>query len=271
MSSQTQILANIGSIGMNNASNAAVTVIIAQGVGLCIDNTIIEFANTQEAILYMITNKNYGKAGYYVAAALAFQNGYNLAPSASTLYPSYAVIDPTAQVVKQAAFEVITQGSNSLLFLKIAGQDPVTGLLQPLPSDQFAAFQAYMTNFLIPYIPVTFINNQPDQLSFNGIFTYYPTYDVNVASAAIMPQLTSFLTNFQFNGQFYCGDLESFVQFGNVPLGGSIPGIPGCRNFRLSNTSLNGVAFADDIVLPSGYFNYTSNIINNIQLVAASS
>lgn len=269
MGSQTTILSNIGSIGMNNTSAAAVTVQMAQGIGLAIDNTILEFADTQTLILQTITNKNYGKPGWYVAKALAFQNGYNLTVDPITLADVYAVIDPTAQIIKQAAFEVLTQGNDIQLFLKIAGQNSSTGLLQPLTATQFAAFQSYMTNFLIPYIPVSFINAQPDVLNFNALCTYLPTYDFTALQTAIAAQLQLLLTVFQFDGIFFSGDLEDFMKYGNIPQGGTIPGVPGMRNFRLSNTSINGVAFDGTTPLPAGYFNYLSTILNNISYAVA--
>ena len=252
MSTQATIQSNLLALGFTNTSQAAFINKVAEGLGVIVDNTLQEFTNTEAAILSIISNQRYGKSSYYTASALAFQYGDNLTQD-SNGNPVYSDIDTSKQIIAQAAFENIVSGSTSQLFLKIATTD-ISGNIIPLSTAQFSAFQAYFNNFEIPGLPVTVISNDANLLSFNAICTYYATYDLATLQSNLTAALTSFRQTFAFDGVFYCGDLEDYIK----------ANVPGVRNFYISNTLIDGVAFSGSTTLGSGYFNYITNILTQI-------
>jgi hypothetical protein len=254
MTTEQQISAALTALGFNNPSNVALFEKTAQGIGIPIDNTITEINNAQAAILNIINTQRYGKSGYYTGAAKAFQYGDNLIVDPTTLDYVYAVIDPTKQIINQAAFEEIVSGNSSQLFLKVATLDTTSGLLVPLTSVQLSAFSNYFGVFEIPGLPVTIINNAANILSFNATCTYYATYDFPTLQANLAAALESFQNSFAFNGEFFNGDLQDYIK----------ANVPGVRDFFISNTLIDGVAFSGSTVLGSGYFDYIANIINNV-------
>jgi hypothetical protein len=233
-----------------NQSNLAMLQIISNSIGIPIDNTIQEFTNNQNLILSTITTKNYGKAAYYTSAALAFQYGYNLSVDPTTGDFFYAVIDSTAQIIAQAAFEEITSGNGSDLFLKLASLNTITGLLQaPTPLQQ-AAFANYFINYQLPGVPVSLVFGSGDVINFSFLCTYFSTYDLSLLQTAIQSALTAFVQSFKFNGEFFNGDLSDYMK----------QNVPGVRDFFLFNTTINGAAFQGFQTLDSGYFNYDLSI-----------
>ena len=254
MSTETTIAAYLQNLGFDDPATLALFDVVGRGIGIPIDNTLTEFSNNQAAILSTITQKNYGKAGYYEAAAKAFQLGDDLIVDPATGDNVYAVIDASKQIITQAAFEELAQGQNVQLFLKIAKTDSVSGLLVPLAGDELAEFTPYFTTFQLPGLRVTIINNTANILGFNGNLTYYKTYNLNTLQANLLAALTGFQQNFAFDGEFFNGDLSDYVK----------QTVPGVRDFFLSGTTLDGVAFSGATILGSGYFNYLPAILANI-------
>lgn len=253
MPTQQTILANLTALGFNNPSQAAFTNKIAEGLGIIVDNTLTEFANTQTSILNIINSQRYGKSGYYTSVALAFQYGDNLTIDPITLDDVYAVIDSTKQIVKRAAFENLAATGSSQLFLKIATIDNI-GNLVALSAIQLEAFKNYFVNFEIPGLPVSIVSNDANALSFNANSTYFATYDLPTLQTNLANALTTFRQTFAFDGIFYAGDLEAYIK----------TNVPGIRDFYLFNTLIDGAAFSGNTILASGYFNYISTILNNI-------
>jgi len=249
-----QINANLIALGFNNPSQLGIYNKIAQGVGIVIDNTITEMQNSENNILNIITTQRYGKSGYYTSVALAFQFGYNLSINPTTLDPYYAVIDPTAQIISQAAFEEIISGQSSQLYLKIATLNTITNSLQALTPLQLSAFENYFVNFEIPGVPVTIISANPNILDFKATATYYATYDFSLLQTNLQAALIAFRNSFAFNGTFYVGDLQDYIK----------QNVPGMRDFSLSNTTIDGVFFTGSSALTSGYFNYAADYLLNI-------
>lgn len=129
MASTIQIIdSSLIALGFNNPSGAAIENKIAQAVGIPIDNTVQEFTNSENRILNIIVTQRYGKDGYYVAKALAFQLGDDLIIDPITLDDVYAVINPLNQIISQAAFEDFADQ----LFLKVAKINTTTGDLEAL-------------------------------------------------------------------------------------------------------------------------------------------
>ena len=228
---------------------------IAQGIGQVLDNVITEFSNTQNSILNTINTQRYGKAGYYVTTALAFHEGYDLTPAAAPdLDPIYTVIDPSAQIVKQAAFLTALDGS---LSLKIAGQDPVSGNLNQLTAQQQSDFQSYFVNFEIPGLPVSIVCLPANILSFFAICTFNAGYNQNTLQANLAAALISFQTAFNsgnFNGTLYTDALSRYI----------VTNVPGVTDFFVYNTTIDNVVFNGFTTLTSGYFNYLANITENL-------
>ena len=250
----TAIQANLTALGFTNPSQAAIYNKIAEALGIPIDNTIQEMTNSENNILSIISNQRYGKAGYYTAKALAFQYGDDLIVDPTTLQDVYATINPLNQIVTQAAFEELVSGNSSQLFLKIAASDPLTGNLIPLTAPQLAAFINYFVNFEIPGLPITIISAAGNILSFQAIATVLATYDLAELQTALATALTTFDKTFPFNGEFYTGQLQNYIN----------TNVPGMKDFYVYNTALDNVPFAGSISMPSGYFNYLSTIIPNI-------
>jgi hypothetical protein len=254
MATQDTIKANLISLGFDNASTSALYNKVAEAVGVTVDTTITEIGNSENRIFNIINTQRYGKSGYYTSKALAFQYGDDLIVDPVTLDFVYAVIDSTKQIISQAAFEEFTTGNSSLLYLKIAALNATTGLLQPLTTPQFSAFQNYYVNFEIPGLPVTLINSPGNILFFNATATYYATYDLPTLQTNLINALNAFRNSFAFNGEFFAGDLQAYIK----------SNVPGIRDFFIYNTTIDGAPFAGSQNLASGYFNYIDNIQNNI-------
>lgn len=263
MSSIDIINGNLKSLGFSNTSVTAIDEQIAIAVGMVDDNVIAEMANTTAAIQnILISQYGYLKGAYYIAQALYFQYGYNLSintainPVTNQPYLNliYTVIDITANIIKQAAFQQLPSGNTVTLFLKIATQDPLTGLLIPLSSQQLTAFSSYMENFEAPGLPLNIVNQTGNVLGFNAVATYQAAFDYTTLQNNIAAALTGFLTASQFNGEFYTGSLQQYI----------INNVPGVIDFFVSNTVLDGAPFSGFTALSSGYFNYVINITNNI-------
>lgn len=237
------IASNLIALGFDNTSDAAIYNKIAQAVGIPIDNTITEFANSEARILNIISTQRYGRAAYYTAAAKAFQYGDDLVVDPVTFDDVYAVINPLKQIISQAAFE--DQG-NGALFLKVATLDTVSGNLLALNADQLAAFKNYFVNYQIPGLPISIISTNPNVFSFNAVCTYQKTYDLSALKTNLQAALTTFRQTFAFDGELFIGDAADYMK----------ANVPGLRDFYIFNTSLDGAVFAGSISLPAGYFNY---------------
>lgn len=237
------IRASLVALGFSNPSDTAIYNKIAQGVGLPIDTTYKEFTNSENRIANIINTQRYGKGNYYTAAALAFQYGDDLIVDPVTLDDVYAVINPLNQIIKQAAFEDLGAGQ---LYLKVATQDPASGDLMALSTPQFNAFKDYFVNFELPGVPVTKVSLPPNIVSFAALLTYYKTYNLTTLQANVKAALTTFRQTFPFDGEFYLGDLVTYIK----------TNVPGVRDFYGYNTTLDGTPFAGKISLPAGYFNY---------------
>lgn len=254
---QDQIAANLQALDFNNPAVLAIFSKVAEALGIPIENTITEIANSETSILNTVNTKGYGKDQYYVDTALAFQLGDDLVIDPVTKKNIYAVIDPSKQIIAQAAFEEIGSDQEKQLFIKIAKKDQTTGLLVQLTNDEFASFSSYYTTFEIPGLPVTIINKQANILSFAAKLTYYKTYNLTKLQTNLLNALNVFRDSFQFNGEFFNGDLTAYIK----------KQVPGDRDFFIFNTTIDGVAFNGSIPLDAGYFNYISNIFNQIQFV----
>lgn len=255
MSLISTILTQLQALGFSNPANQSIFYQIAQGVGQVLDNVLTEFQNTKNSILNTINTQRYGKPGYYVTTAKAFQDGYDLTPApAPDLDPTYAVIDPTAQIIKQAAF---LSSSDGTLALKIAGQDPISGSLIQLTAQQQSDFAAYFVNFEIPGLPVDVVCLPGNIFSFFAICTYNAGYNKSILLANLQIALVNFQISFNsgnFNGTLYSDALSAYIQ----------QNVPGITDFFVYNTTIDTIAFSGFTTLTAGYFNYFGNILSNL-------
>lgn len=260
----TQILANLSSLGFAiNTSVTSIYTTIANAIGLVIYNTQQEIANSESIITnLLISQQGYGKSAYYTGIALQFQYGYNLSintainPVTGAPYENliYTTIDTTAKIIAQAAIQATPQGGSTVLFLKVATTAiSGTGLMALSPA-QLAAFSSYMLSFEIIDSPINIISLDGNVLDFTSTCTYLSSYDLSTLQTNIQTALNNFQTQFQLNGTFFDGDLEQYIQ----------TNVPGVRNFFINNTTLDGNSFSDYTLLSSGYFNYFSNLLNQI-------
>lgn len=250
MSSKDTILSNLAALDFSNPSDVAAFNLMAQGIGDFVDVILIEFQNTINTILNVINTQRYGKSGYYTTVAKAFQDGDDLVPAVGTLDPTYAVIDPTKQIVKQAAF----QNNSGSLSLKIAAQDAITGLLVPLTAPQLADFIAYFINFQIPGIPVSVVSLPANLFGFTAVCTFNAGYNLTNLQNSVQLALSTFVSTFPFNGVLYSDQLSDYIK----------EKVPGVVDFYISGTLIDGTGFAGSTVLTAGYFNYVVNILSQI-------
>ena len=252
MSTYNDILANFQALGFSSSSITAIFKKQAEAIAIPIDNTLTEIANSEAIINKAISDQRYGKSGYYTEAALAFQTGDDLVIDPVTLDEVYLIIDPTKQIVKQAAFSDF-EGS---LALKIAASNGTD--LIALTTEQLNAFISYFTAYEIPGLPLNIISENANVLNFNSVATYYATYDLTALKVNIELWLNNFKQSFEFNGIFFSGDLQDYLK----------SNVPGLRDFFISGTTVDGNTFSGSISLDSGYFNYISTILDQITYVA---
>lgn len=266
MSTLDDINSNLAVFNFDAGSAVSITNKIADAIAPIIDNTITEIANSENVITQLLISQyGYLKSLYYTTNALAFQLGDNLIPNTQIneatgqpdLNPVYAVIDPTKQIIKQAAFNSVTAGNATQLFLKIATVDALSGLLIPLTSQQLMAFTSYMENFEAPGLPLNIINLAGNILNFTATCTFFSSYDLPTLQTNLSNALTTFQSTYPFNGTFFTGNLQDYIK----------QQVPGVYDFYVFNTTLDNVPFAGSTDLNSGYFNYFSTILNNISYV----
>lgn len=252
-----QIYANLQALDFENPAVLAIFSKVAEALGIPIENTLTEIANSETSMLNIVNTKGYGKDDYYVTTALAFQLGDDLIENPITHKNVYAVIDASKQIIAQAAFEELGSDQERQLFIKIAKKDLTSGLLVQLTNDEYAAFSSYYGSFEIPGLPVSIVNKQANILSFAATMTYLKTYNLTTLQTNIQNALNAFRDSFQFNGVFYNQDLQDYLK----------TNVPGTRSLFLFNTTIDGAVFNGSITLEAGYFNYISNIFNQIQFV----
>lgn len=264
MAAYDQILAYISAsvAELSSISNTALYKKIAEAIGLSIDNTITEINNTQSNINNILYNQRFGKGGFYITSAKAFQYGDTLTADPITGYPMYAVIDATKQIIAQASYENSVIDGYQKLVLKVAKLNSNTKALEPLTPSEYSAFASYMNNFVIDGIYIDFVSLPPNIFGFNAEVNYYTAYDLTTLKNNVSSALQNFKTNFQFNSKLFVNDLPAYL----------VANVQGLRNVFLSETTItdafgNTIPFTNDTLLSNGYFNYPANILDNLNYV----
>ena len=255
MSSLTDILTNISN-AIPELTSSSVTSIwrkLASALSVIIDNVIQELTNTEDIINANIAANNYGKAGYYINAALAYEDGVNMVIDPTTQNWIYDPVDTSKETITQAAFE------EASLTLKVAYTDPSTGLLAKLPDAVMTRFLAYMTEagsggIEIPGIPLNVVSLDPNVFNANFVITYYGSYSlVNIQSAVIVA-LNTFRDSFAYNGELFINDISDYLK----------QNVPGIRDVSISSATIDSVPFSGSVSLLAGYFNFDSSLITSL-------
>ena len=146
---------------------------------------------------------------WYSTKAKAFQYGDSL-PADSDVY---AVIDPTVQIVANAA------AVEFLNFLRIKVAKLVGGVLAPLSGGELTAFSAYMNRIKDAGVRLQLTSGNPDNLQVAMIVYYDPlvlTYDGKRIDGTndhpVLDAIKLFLTGLPFNGLFVRNSMVDYVQ-----------------------------------------------------------
>ncbi len=224
---------------------------LAEALSINIDTTLDEFTNTENIINQNIAANNYGKAGYYTAAALSYEDGVDMVVDPMTQNWVYDPVDISKQTIAQAAFDA------SSMALKVSYVDPATGLLAKLPADVLLRFKAYMTEagsggIEIPGLPITIVSIDPNILNAGSFtVTYFGSYSLTNVQANVAQALIDFRDSFAYNGILYLNDIEQYIK----------DNVPGIRDVTILNPTIDGVAFSGYTSLLSGYFNYSLGML----------
>lgn len=260
MTTFDQIISYIKSVFSSsdlNPSNVSLYGKIANSIAPIIDNTIAEQVNTQNNIQEIISLKQIGKAGYYVQQALNFQYdlvnnvGTPLVVNSLTQNNEYSVIDTTLQIIKVAIFDEPT------MTLKVAYLDPTSNTLQALPVSYTAngrtvnllqIFQNYIISVAeFAGLPTTKISLPPNIFAFQGIITYYSSFDLATLQTNVLNAIFAFRdSNPASNGILYLNDLSDYIK----------NNVQGIRNLAIVFPTLDGVPIVGETLLNAGYFNY---------------
>ena len=125
-----------------------------------------------------------------------------------------------------------------------------------LPSDVLTRFIAYFNNsnsggFSIPGIPITIVSLDPNILNASSfVVTYYGSYSLVNLQTAVQNALNSFRDSFEYNGEFFCGDLTDYIK----------QQVPGVRDVNIVLPTIDGVAFVGNTLLNAGYFDFDSGL-----------
>ena len=133
-----------------------------------------------------------GTAQWWKERVLEFQYGYivEILPDFTV---GYSTIDPTAQIVSQAA---VVQLNGS-----VAIKCTTSGA--PLSSAQQTGLQSYCNRIKPAGTDIVIISDNPDILNVLGNFYYDPEIDPAVVKASVDAVVAAFLGNLPFNGFFY--------------------------------------------------------------------
>jgi len=245
MSTYQQTIANLESNGFENPSVGGLYKKMIESIQLNVDATAIELSNGKQGIIDLFLSQNYGKSGYYVNNAKAFQYGDNLLIDTNGNY-YYATIDTTKQIIKQAAFD--WHKSLNYLSLKVGTTD-ATGNVIALSQLQFSAFIGYMDNFLTAGVPVNIISKNPNIILYNANLSYYSTFDLSTLQKQYNQAVKDFQVNFSYNGLFYTNDFSDYIK----------ANVAGVRDFFITSILCDNVAFSGQISLTSGTFQLSAS------------
>ncbi len=221
-----------------------------------INNTLSEFDNTK-TIINDSFQYGYGKSGWYIDLALAFQYGDSLVQGANYdyVYETVRAAGDAAFVIKQAAFELQTNAK----LLKVASIDN-SGNLIKVPDAEFAAFITYCNaRMQVVGDPLTPVTYNPCIIKFTPTIIYDANYDLATLKTNVLAKANEFKNTFPFNGLFYKSGKEGFEDY----IVNKVDGIKLCEITAIFMTDASDVTVpvVNRIALPSGYFNYHADVL----------
>jgi hypothetical protein len=223
------------------------------------------YANVQYAFEYLfekfmqevdakIETNRYGTLPWYVTESKRFQLGDTY--QVINYKPTYPVIDPTHQIVKQAS----ANDSMGFVFLKLAKD--VGGSLEPLDGTELAQFQAFINDAKPAGVYVNCISLNADILKTNISVYYSPLIAPNVVTANVKAAINNYVQTLPFDGKFRTIHLVDAIQ--NVT--GVVDVVINSLNAVQGATT---VAIANDLLTASGYMEFDANT-SIISLIASS-
>jgi hypothetical protein len=238
-------IANLMALGFDNPSIGGIYKQVATVIQAVVDTIAAEIADNVTLFTNLITQKTYGKGGYYVIQAKAFQFGDNLLINTTDGTFYYQTIDTTKQIITQASY--FWDKTINYQSLKVATQD-TGGNTIALQPNQLAAFVSYMNNFILAGIPLQILSLPPNVIIYTATLTYYSTYDLSTLQTNFAAAQKAFQNNFTFNGVFYQNDFTDYIK----------ANVPGVRDFFLNTTTIDGVPFVGETTLQSGVFSISN-------------
>ncbi len=191
-----------------------------------------------------------GSLAWYVKTILAFQFG-----DAVSVYDGYRVgyptIDPTKQIIKQAA---VTEGKDGRLLVKVAkaGPPPQYAALSP---EELTALKEYIRNVKYAGVAVDVISLPPDELRLE-VFIEYDRQIIasdgrllsNPARYPVLEGIENYVRSLPFNSELTWSALSNFVMK-----------TPGILDFQISRSFIRPAGatayteFYREVVSRAGY------------------
>ncbi|MEG0899035.1 MAG: hypothetical protein RSF40_04910 [Oscillospiraceae bacterium] len=236
-------------------SNASIWERIADVFASVISIVRLEISNSENVI--SVTSRSIKVMGkqFYIDTALAFQYGDNLTiVDDKTMRYGYASVDVSKQIIKQVA---ISNPQNGLVSIKVATSDGSN--VKKLNDTQLQSFTDYITAYTPIGIRIETYSTNPAVINCSALYVHY---DNSYSLATIKSEMQTVLRSFQLQlrgfSPLFVNDIERKIQ-----------SINGVRDAYFNNISVMDASTSVPITpvdgvldIPSGYFNFTSSIIN---------
>ncbi len=198
-----------GQIAYYNAHFSAVSVetVLISIVAVCaavIENMMDLFRRDVDTT---ISTERYGHRGWYEEVAKAFQysgdHDFGLDESTGL----YDEPDEEARIVSRASCREYGHGVK----LKVAKGD--AGNLEPLDSNEKAAFATYINRLKPAGIPVTVVSSAPDVLALQIVVYYDPlVFTQSNAAVTVKAEMEAYLQSIEFAGEYVTQSMVDRLQ-----------------------------------------------------------
>lgn len=226
---------------INNPSKTAIYNLWAYitAVAMFLHETLWTFFRTE--IETLAKEAAPGTPAWWQKQILAFQSGDII--QLINLVPTYAVIDPTKQIVTQVS--VITDGNKNVQ-IKVAKSSPPAALTV----GEVADLQAYSDAIDFSGVDITIISQAADRLFIDALIIYNGQYAATIQTDVINA-INSFLSTFQgvdFNGVIKVSELEEIIldvpgvtdmQFNNLRARDSATPLAGAQYLIQANAQIS--------------------------------
>ena len=220
----------------------------ADSVALTLQAEEIVEEALQSDVNNTINNKQPASIDWYVGICKAFQYGDNLTVTTDGVL-SYAVIDETKQIIKQAS--VIEADNNGVrtLVVKVA-KDDGNGSFIKLSSLEKTAFEAYFEKRKWAGTNSIIISLDGDTIFYDYTIVYDALYAESDMRTRLAAAIDGFRTATIFNALFYPSSFESAIK--------TVAGVVALNGNTLTGTAASGQAsnIGLSYEMAAGYFNY---------------